>query len=208
MRRAIPFLLLALLAVVGGGAALLGLTTGDTGVALGTAVSNTLGAASYSEVLTEATPQGNQSAQIAYHAPDRLGGWIQSAGRRTYLVIIGSTEYVSVSVKVSDGDHHLVFYKQSTAGAQAVDPAHTYLVYWDRGPATTSGATTTVTLHQGGQSENLTFTVSGRYVSNFTAATPGGSIALKISNVDSAPAVALPEGATIRNGAPPASTGG
>ena len=110
-------------------------------------------------------------------------------------MIIGSTEYISVTrpAKGAKGAHD--FYKQQTQGAQAVDPAHTYLLYYDRGNSTISGSVTTVTLSQGGETEKLVYTVTGNYVSNFKATTPGGTINLDIGNVGSAPKVALPSNA-------------
>jgi len=198
MRKLIPFLLLGLLSVVGAAFALLGFVQGNSSTSLGTAVNNTLSASGYTENLAETTPQGNQIAEVVYQAPDKLGGWIQSAGRRTHLVIIGTTEYVSVSGSPTANVHNLVFYKQTTTGAQAVDPAHTYLAYWDRGPSVTDGNTTTVTLTQGGQTEKLIYTVDGKYVSSFRAVTPGGTIVLKISEVGTSPSVSLPSGATVK----------
>jgi hypothetical protein len=78
-----------------------------------------------------------------------------------------------------------------------VDPAHTYLPFYDKGPATRSGSVTTVTLSQSGQIERLTYTVTGNVVSKFAAVTPGGTISLDISKVGSSPAVQLPAGAKI-----------
>jgi hypothetical protein len=62
------------------------------------AVPNTLGAANYSEVLNETTPQGKQTDYLTYQAPDRLGGYIQSGSRRTYVYVIGTSEYQSLTV--------------------------------------------------------------------------------------------------------------
>jgi hypothetical protein len=84
----------------------------------------------------------------------------------------------------------------------AVDPAHTYLPYYNKGPSTRNGAVTTVTLSQGGQTETLTYTVTGNYVSNFKAVTPGGTIELAISEVGTSPKVELPKGYTITTVAP------
>ena len=56
-----------------------------------------------------------------------------------------------------------------------MDPAHTYLPYWTSGKSTRSGSVTTVMLNQGGQTEKLTYTVTGNYVSKFTARQPGGT---------------------------------
>lgn len=206
MRKYISFLLLGVLSLVGLGAATLGIVQSKSGTDLGQAVKNTLGSANYSEGLFENTPQGNQTAELVYQAPDRLGGALQSAGRRTYLVIIGSNEYISVTQSVKNTKVPTTFYRQQTTGAQAVDPAHTYLPYWNRGPATKTGSVTTVTLKQGGQTEKLSYTVTGNFVSNFKAVTPGGTIDLAISKVGSSPAVALPRGAKVV-ATPPQSAG-
>lgn len=205
MRKYLSFVLLGVLSLVGLGAAVLGVVQGKSGTELGQAVKTTLASPNYSEYLVEKTPQGSQTASLVYQAPDRLGGWLQSAGRRTYLVIIGSTEYISLTRSAGATGAPLSFYTQQTTGAQAVDPAHTYLPYWNchgapSCPTSRSGATTTVTLSQGGQTEKLTYTVTGNYVSRFTAATPGGTISLDISKVGSSPPVSLPKGAKIVSG--------
>jgi len=197
MRKYISFLLLGVLSLVGLGAAALGIAQSKSGTDLGQAVKNTLQAANYTENLVETTPQGNQTALLVYQAPDRLGGSLESAGRRTYLVIIGSTEYISVTQSAKSTQPPTTFYSQQTTGAQAVDPAHTYLPYYDKGPSTRSGSVTSVTLSQGGQTEKLTYTVTGNYVSNFKAVTPGGTIDLGISKVGASPSVELPKGARV-----------
>jgi hypothetical protein len=205
MPKFLSFILLAVLAVVGLGAATLGVVQSKSATSLSVAVSNTLKAPSYTEYLAERTPQGDQTAYLNYQAPDRLGGWLESSGRRTYLVIIGSTEYISVTRPIKGAKGPIVFYKQETEGAQAVDPAHTYLQYYDKGKSTKSGSVTTVTLSQGGETEKLIYTVTGNYVSNFKAVTPGGTINLSISNVGSASKVALPSGAKFAS-SPPATS--
>ena len=178
---------------MGAGTAILGAVQSTSGTDLGQAVKNTLGAPNYSENLVEKTPQGNQTASLVFQSPDRLGGWLLSAGRKTYLYIIGTKEYIAVSQKAS-APAPKTFYTQESAGAQAVDPAHTYLPYWDKGKSTRSGSVTTVTLSQGGQTEKLTYTVTGNYVSKFTASTPGGTIVLDISAIGTSPSVSLPAG--------------
>ena len=47
------------------------------------------------------------------------------------------------------------------------------------------------------------YTVTGNYVSDFKAVTPGGTIELAISNVGTSPPVELPKGYTITSVAPP-----
>jgi len=193
MRKYLAFLLLGILTLVGAGGAAIGAVQSQSGTDLGQAVKNTLGASNYTEDLVEKTPQGNQSAHLVYQAPDRLGGWLLSGGRKTYLFIIGTTEYIAVSQSAS-APMPTTFYTQQTTGAQAVDPAHTYLPYYDKGKSSRSGSVTTVILTQGNQKETLTYTVTGNFVSEFNADTPGGTINLTISDVGSSPAVALPAG--------------
>jgi len=205
MPKFLSFILLGVLAVVGLGAATLGVVQSKSGTTLSQAVTNTLNAQSYTENLAEKTPQGNQTASLSYQAPDRLGGWLDSVGRRTYLVIIGTTEYISVTRPIKGAKGPIDFYKQQTEGAKAVDPAHTYLMYYDKGTSTKSGSVTTVTLSQGGETEKLIYTVTGNYVSNFKAVTPGGTINLTIGNVGSAPKVSLPSGAKFAT-SPPATS--
>jgi hypothetical protein len=198
MRRAVSFLLLALLLVAAGAGAAVGATQAASGAPLSQAVANTLAAPNYTEVLSERTPQGNQVAHLVFHSPDRLGGYVQSGSRRTYIAIIGSTEYQSVTVSASHGPSHLTLYSQPSQGAVAIDPAHTYLPFYSKGTnVQKSGSTTTMTLTQGGQSDKLTFTVSGSYVSNFAATTPTGNLSLAISDVGTSPPVVLPANSRV-----------
>ena len=55
-----------------------------------TRCTNTLGAANYTEVVKETTPQGKQTDYLVYQAPDRLGGYVQSGNKRTYVYVIGN----------------------------------------------------------------------------------------------------------------------
>ena len=68
------------------------------------AVHNTQHAASYSEVVSETTPQGTQTDYLVYQAPDKLGGYIQSGNRRTYVYVIGNKEYQSITVTANTPD--------------------------------------------------------------------------------------------------------
>jgi hypothetical protein len=202
MRKYLSFVLLGVLSLAGLVATVVGLVQSQSGTSLGQAQKITLASTNYTEHLVEKTPQGNQTASLVYQAPDRLGGWLESAGRRTYLVIIGSKEYISVTRPKSSAGKPLTFYTQQTTGARAVDPAHTYLPYWNchgapTCPTTRSGSVTTVTLSQGGQTEKLSFTVTGNYVSKFAAATPGGTIDLQISELGTSPEVTLPKGSRV-----------
>jgi hypothetical protein len=165
-------------------------------VPLARAVTNTLGASGYTEVLSESTNQGNQTGHLVYQAPDRLGGYLDSAGHRMFLVIIGSTEYLSVATPSTVTSPPSQYFSQATSGVTTVDPAHTYLPYFDKGPARRRGAVTTVTLTQDGKTETLVYTVAGDHVTAFRATTPQGTIRLAISDIGSSPSVTLPAGAT------------
>jgi len=203
MRKYLAFLLLGILTLVGVGGAAIGAVQSKSGTGLSQAVKNTLASPNFTEDLVEKTPQGNQTAHLVYQAPDRLGGWLLSAGRKTYIFIIGTTEYIAVS-QSAGAPAPKTFYTQQTTGAKAVDPAHTYLPYYNCNPqpgqpkrpcpTTKSGNVTTITLTQGNQKEILKYTVTGNYVSKFTASTPGGTIDLGISELGTSPAVQLPQG--------------
>ncbi len=203
MRKYLAFVLLGVLTVAGLGGAVVGIVQGKS-VSIDQAATNTLAASGYTEYLTQATAQGNETASIVYQAPDRLGGWTQSAGRRTYLFIIGTTEYISVTGSAKTGRVPLVYYTQRSSGAKAADPAQQYLRVFKQALPTgvtrtivTTGSVTTVTLTQGAQVETLTYTVTGNYVTKFHAVIPGGTINLTISEVGTSPPVALPAGHRI-----------
>ena len=206
MRKYLSLVLLGVVSLVGLGAAVLGTVQASSGTALGQAVTNTLGSTNYSETLVEKTQQGSETVNLVYQAPDRLGGWLQSGGRRSYLVIIDPIAYQSVTRPASVTRAPLVFYAQQSTGAQNVDPVHHFLPFWNKGPSTRSGSVTTVTLSQGGQTEKLSFTVTGNVVTKFFAVFPGGSYLLDISSFGTSPAVALPKGARVV-GAPGATAG-
>jgi hypothetical protein len=209
LRGLIAWLLLALVAVVGAGAAALGVAQAPNNVPLSTAVVNTLGASNYSEVVSEATPQGTQTDYLVYQAPDNLGGYIQSGNKRTYVYVIGSKEYQSITVTASTPAKHLVFYEQPSQGAAALDPAHNYLRYAQQAKnAQQSGSTYTFSLSQGGQVGVFVFTVSGKYLSSMTLTVKTASVQLTISQVGTSPPVALPAGAkVVAAPASPASSG-
>ena len=204
-RNLTGYLLLGLLTVVGVGGAVLGLALAPDNVALPQAVTNTLGSSSYSEVLTENTPQGNQVEYLTYQAPDRLGGYVQSGNKRTYVFVIGTTGFQSLTVPANGSHQHLVFYKQTSQGAKAFDPAHLYLPYaTQKGQSNVqkSGGTTSFELTKSGQTGNFSFTVSGQYVSAFnldvkSSTGQPATVQLLISQVGTAPPVKLPAGSKV-----------
>jgi hypothetical protein len=201
-RNLTSWLLLGLLTLLALGGAVLGIAQAPKNVPLKQAVNNTLAAANYSEVLTEDTPQGKQTDYLVYQAPDRLGGYIQSGSKRTYVYVIGKVEYQSLTVANNASTDHLVFYRQAGQGAKALDPAHGYLPYAKQAKdVQQSGDSYSFTLEettaQGKQSGKFVYTVSGSYVSEFTLNVASSSVQLVISQVGSSPPVMLPAGAKV-----------
>jgi len=201
-RNLTSWLLLGLLTVVGLGAAVLGVAQAPKNAPLQQAWKNTLAARNYSEVLSESTPQGQQTDYLVYQAPDRLGGYIESGAKRTYVYVIGKWEYQSLTVANGASTSHLVFYRQPSQGAKALDPAHGYLPYARQAKdvqqsGDTYSFTLTETTTQGSATGAFGFTVSGPYVSEFTLKVQSSSVQLVISQVGSSPPVQLPSGARV-----------
>jgi hypothetical protein len=198
LRATISWLLLVMVGVVGAGAAVLGISQAPKNVPLHKAVENTLAASSYTEMVTQSSPQGTQTDFLVYQAPDRLGGYIQSGTKRTYVYVIGNYEYQSLATVSTASSRHLVFYQQPSEGVSAVDPAYNYLTYATKAKGiTSSGSTYTFTLTQNGQTGTFVYTVSGNYVSTFSVSVQTASVHLAISQVGTSPPVALPLGAKV-----------
>ena len=169
MRKYLAFLLLGILTLVGAGRRPPSASCRRRAAQrCSQAVKNTLGASNYTEDLVEKTPQGNQTAHLVYQAPDRLGGWLLSAGRKTYLYIIGTTEYIASASRPSAPiAEDLLHPADHRAPRPSTRPTPTSRTTTRASPR--AGSVTTVTLTQGSQTETLTYTVTGNYVSAFNA---------------------------------------
>jgi hypothetical protein len=174
-------------------------TAGATGTAaLQQAVSNTVSAPNYSEVLSQTTPQGKQTDYLKYQAPDRLGGYVQSGSSRVYVYVIGSTEYQSQSLPNNSSTKNLTFQSKASQGATASDPVHGYLPYVTQAKhPNRSGDSYSFTLTKQGQTGTFTYTVNGRYISRFTLSVPKSSVRVDISAVGTSPPVSLPSGSSV-----------
>jgi hypothetical protein len=162
------------------------------------AVTKTLAAPSYTEVLSQSTPQGKQTDYLKYQAPDRLGGYIQSGSKRTYVYVIGSTEYESQAVPNGTSISQVAFQSQASQGVTALDPAHSYLPNANQSKhPTLSGNTYSFTLSNQGQTGVFTYTVNGQYVSTFTLKVSTASVRVDISAIGTSAPVALPSGVKI-----------
>ena len=198
LRQTISWLLVALVGVVGAGAAVLGISQAPSNVSLNKAVVNTLAAPNYNEVITQVGPQGTQTDYLTYVAPSTLGGYIDAAGKRTYVYVIGTTEFQSLPVSSSNPPKVLTFYKQQGPGAKAVDPARHYLTFATTAKNIThSGSAYSFDLTQQGQTGHFVYTVTGRYISDMMLSVSTSSVHVVISQVGSAPQVTLPKGAKI-----------
>jgi hypothetical protein len=199
--------------VVGLGGALLGIALAPKTATLTAAVDATLAAPSYSLVVTEKTPQGDQTDNLVWEAPNRLGGYIQSGNRRTYVYVLpagtGSAEYQSITVSATAVPRHLVFYRQASQSAASLNPAGKYLLYAnDARHLTLTGSTYTFSLTQtsttGKETGEFAYTVSGPYVSVFNLAVGTASVHMVISDVGTAPSVRLPAGSRVVGAPTPA----
>ena len=162
------------------------------------AVTNTLSAPNYSEVLSQSSSQGKQTDYLKYQAPNRLGGYIQSGSKRSYVYVIGSTEYQSQVVPNDTSIKQLTFQARTSQGVNALDPAHSYLPDAAQTKhATRSGDTYSFTLSNQGQTGTFTYTVNGRYVSKFTLRVSTASVQVDISAVGTSAPVALPTGSKV-----------
>ena len=198
LRPTISWLLLAMVGVVGAGAAVRGSSQAPSNVPLAKAVANTLAARNYSQVLTESTPQGKQADYLVFQAPDRLGGYVQSGTKRTYVYVIGTTEYQSLTVSPSAPTTKLVLYRQASQGAKLLDPVRNYLNYVHEAKhVTQSGSNYSFSLTQQGQVGKFVVTVSGKYVTQVLLTVQGASVQLVVSQFGSSPPVALPAGAKV-----------
>src|SRR5579863_8691232 len=83
------------------------------------AVANTLNAPNFSEVLTQNTSQGKEIDHLVFQAPDRVGGYILRGSKRTYVYVIGTTQYQSQSVPSSAPTTQLTFHSQTSQSATA-----------------------------------------------------------------------------------------
>jgi hypothetical protein len=203
-RNLLGWLLLGLLGAVSAGAAVLGVFQSPSTAPLTVAVANTRRAPSYSEVFTERTLEGSETGYLTYRAPDRLGGYVESSGGRTYIYIDGVNEYQSVSVTNGASTSHLVFYRQHAETAvSGLDPAQHYLGFERTvGRLHQSGDTYRVTVTRGGETGTLAYTVSGQYISRVTIAAQGTSVVVTISQVGTAPPIGLPKGSRVETASP------
>ena len=154
----------------------------------------------YSEVVNENAPQGTQTDRLKYQAPDRLGGYIQSGSKRTYVYVIGSTQYQSGAVPNNTLTKQLTFHQQASQGATALDPpppTATSLMPIRQSTRHAAGDTYSFTLNQGGKTGTFSYTVNGQYVSTFTLRVSNSSVRLDISAVGTSPPVTPPTGSKI-----------
>jgi hypothetical protein len=205
-RRNLPWLLLVLVGLVGAGGAVLGVALSPKTATLTGAVRNTNLAPNYTVVVTERTPQGNQTDNLVWEAPNRLGGYIQSGSRRTYVYVLpsgtGSAEYQSLTVSATAQPRHLVFYRQASQSAALLNPATNYLRYAHEAThVSQTGSTYSFTLTQtsteGKETGQFAYTVSGQYISAFTLTVGTSSVHMTISDVGSSPPVRLPAGSKV-----------
>jgi hypothetical protein len=197
-QRLIPWLALTLLTVVGIAGAVLGLTGAPKQAGLDAAVHNTLSAPNYTSLL-QATGQTPQTQSLTWESPNKLGGWVDTGGRRFYVYVLGSTEYQSSAVAVTTKDSDLTYLRGTSQPAASYDPVQGYLPYAERATHVTQhGNSYSFPVTQEGQTAEFTVTVSGQYVSQLKLVATGTAVDLSIGSVGTAPPVTLPSGAKIK----------
>ena len=165
-------------------------------IGLSQAVNDTLSAPSYTEVVSQESPQGTQTYHLVFRAPDRLGGYIESGNKRSYVYILGSEEYQSLTVGASTNPS--VLYKQAAQSLATLNPANKILGYSEQGGnATLQGNTYSFALSQGDQVGNFAFTVKGKYVASAAVVVAGAAQHIEITQIGTSPPVSLPSGAKI-----------
>ena len=210
-RNLIGWVLLGGVAAIAGGAAALGVLQAPNNASMVDAATNTLAAPNYTQNLVQTMGGQKQTEFFVFQhgragrvrgkvvrTPDRLGGYIQSGGNRSYVYVIGTTGYQSVTAPAGVPVNRLTFYRQNSQPAIAYDPAHGYLPYATEAKHPgQSGSTYAFSLTKQGQTGHFTFTVAGPYVSRFTLTVPNASVRLDISDVGTSPPVQLPAGIRV-----------
>jgi hypothetical protein len=196
----IPWLILVLLTAVGVAGAALGIHQSPKQATLKQAVANTLAASNYTSVFTSVltSATSGQTQYLVYQAPDRIGGYVDTGGRRFYVAVINRVEYQSTQVATSRSSANLTFLRSASNPARSYDPVQGYLPYVAKATGVKqSGAVSTFTITQQGQSAKFAVTVAGSYVSQMVITAPGAKVTLDISAVGSSPPVTLPAGAKV-----------
>jgi hypothetical protein len=195
------WLLLVLLAVAGGGFAVLGIV--QSHVPLDQAVTNTLAASNYTEDFTQTSPQGSESEHVVFQNPASLGGYEQIGNQRTYVLVQGNKAYAARTTGAGASAAHLVFRQANAQPAKLLDPAHHFLPFADHAQhVVNNGDTYAFTLNEGTEAVSFVYTVSGWHIAQMRLAAPSerATAHLNISEVGTSPPVGLPAGATIGTG--------
>ncbi len=211
-RRTLSWLLLLLVGVVTAGGAFLAVyyAPSQPATSLNIAAKNTTAATSYTEDLKQvSTTNGTGVLHIVLQAPDRLAGYEQATGRRSYLVVAGNTVYQSVATSITSSITSHRFYVQHVSDPiSQVDPLPSYLSLVSRAKAVhRDGSVYSFTLATTtGKLAQLHYTVTGEYVSRIDVNIPGSITRIDVTRINSSPPVELPAKSSIRAGSPIPST--
>jgi hypothetical protein len=211
-RRTLSWLLLLLVGVVTAGGAFLAVyyAPSQPATSLNIAAKNTTAATSYTEDLKQvSTANGTGLLHVVLQAPDRLAGYEQATGRRSYLVVAGNTVYQSVATSITSSITSHRFYVQHVSDPiSQVDPLPSYLSLVSRAKAVhRDGSVYSFTLATTtGKLAQLHYTVTGEYVSRIDVNIPGSITRIDLTRINSSPPVELPAQSSIRTGSPIPST--
>jgi hypothetical protein len=211
-RRTLSWLLLVLVGVVTAGGAFLAVyyAPSQPATSLNLAVKSTNAATSYTENLKQtSTTNGVGVLHLVVQAPDRAAGYEQGVGRRSYLVVAGNTVYQTTPTKVTNSTtvHRFRVLHVQNPMSQ-VDPLPSYLALVNRAKAIhQNGSVYSFTLATNtGAKAQLSYTITGEYVSRIEVRIPGSVTQIDLTNVNSSPPVMLPAKSLIRSGSPTTTT--
>jgi hypothetical protein len=211
-RRTLSWLLLVLVGVVTAGGAFLAVyyAPSQPATSLNLAVKSTNAATSYTENLKQtSTTNGVGVLHLVVQAPDRLAGYEQATGRRSYLVVVKNTVYQSVATSITASISSRRFYVQHVSNPiRQVDPLPSYLALVNRAKAIhRNGSVYSFTLATNtGAKAQLSYTITGEYVSRVEVRIPGSVTQIDLTNLNSSPPVMLPAKSLIRSGSPTTTT--
>ena len=169
------------------------------------ATKNTAAATSYTVDLQQTSKSnGSGGLHAVVDPPDRLAGYQQDSGRRVYFVVVNDTVYqtapAKITAKASSRSYHV---EHVTTGAFAqVNPLPSYLNLVNRAKnVRSSGSTYSFHLpNSTGGLSNLTYTVTGKYVTKIEVTQPGSAVNITISAINSSPQVKAPPTSSIISG--------
>jgi hypothetical protein len=146
---------------------------------------------------------GSERLHVVVHAPDRLAGYQQASGRRSYLVVVKDTVCQTAATKITANATTRPFRVEHAADAVAqIDSLPSYLKLVNKAKDVhPSGSTYRFDLptSTGGLAQPR-YTVTGKSVTKIEVTQPGSVVKVTISAINSSPQVKAPTASSIISG--------